>query len=179
MLLMSPLGAAPQWCSVAVDVGQCFVYDLCEPLPYYFPHTGAISSVCYVGATFSLRTGLLCSPCVVWVQRVATDVCDEAAGESEVLLREASGGRRRKRERKRGREGGRGGRLGVEWGVRGRWWYFPVYFPAFRQLARVQRWCNCPLYRLFMVRENKCSSPVTDIIYQAPPPPPSSPPPPS
>lgn len=117
--------------SVAVDVGQCFVYDLCVPLPYYFPHTGAISSVCYVGATFSLRTGLLCSPRVVWVQRVATDVCDEAAGESEVLLREATGGRRRKRER--------GGGLGVEWGVRGRWWYFPVYFPAFRQLARVQR----------------------------------------
>lgn len=56
---MSPWGAAPQWCSVTVDVGQRFVYGLCVPLPYCFSHTGAISSyVYYVEMTFFLKIGL-------------------------------------------------------------------------------------------------------------------------
>lgn len=47
MLLMVARGVASQWSSVAVDVGQRFVFGLFVRLLYCFSHTGVISS-CYV-----------------------------------------------------------------------------------------------------------------------------------
>lgn len=80
---MSPWGAAPQWCSVTVDVGQCFVCGLCVPLPYCFSHTGAISSyVYYVRMTFFSESWTGC--CMVSSARLVLSGCSSSPGTSVI-----------------------------------------------------------------------------------------------
>ncbi len=114
---MSPWGTAPQWCSVTVDVGQCFVCvaHVC-PCPTAVHILGRFLRIFFLNVrkVFSdhsdwLLDVFLCPSCFLWVQQPTEDVCDYAAAEfafsSEVLLCEAGSGRLRGNSSQRGEVG--------------------------------------------------------------------------